>query len=78
MARYIARRLLLMVLVIVGMSVITFALSRLVPGNPARLLAGPHARPLDECQLLVTATTPEVWAEIVARARPLAARAGER
>ena len=44
MARYIARRLLLMVLVIVGMSVITFALSRLVPGNPARLLAGPHAR----------------------------------
>ena len=27
-----------------GMSVITFALSRMVPGNPARLLAGPHAR----------------------------------
>src|SRR6476646_5559983 len=44
MARYIARRLLLMLLVIVGMSVITFSLSRLVPSNPARLLAGPHAR----------------------------------
>lgn len=44
MARYIGRRLLLMVLVIVGMSIITFSLSRLVPGNPARLLAGPHAR----------------------------------
>jgi peptide/nickel transport system permease protein len=44
MARYIARRLLLMLLVIVGMSVITFSLSRVVPGNPARLLAGPHAR----------------------------------
>ena len=44
MARYIARRLLLMLLVIFGMSVITFSLSRIVPGNPARLLAGPHAR----------------------------------
>lgn len=44
MARFIVRRLLLMVLVLFGMSVITFALSRLVPGNPARLLAGPHAR----------------------------------
>ncbi|MGI9255167.1 MAG: ABC transporter permease [Thermomicrobiales bacterium] len=44
MARYLVRRLLLTVLVIVGVSTITFALSRLVPGNPARLLAGPHAR----------------------------------
>jgi peptide/nickel transport system permease protein len=44
MARYIARRLLLMLLVIAGMSIITFSLSRLVPGNPARLLAGPQAR----------------------------------
>ena len=44
MARYIARRLLPMLLVIFGMSVITFTMSRLVPGNPARLLAGPHAR----------------------------------
>ena len=45
MVRYIARRLVLMLLVIAGMSIITFSLSRLVPGNPARLLAGPHARP---------------------------------
>lgn len=44
MARFIVRRLLLMVLVLLGMSIITFALSRVVPGNPARLLAGPHAR----------------------------------
>jgi peptide/nickel transport system permease protein len=43
MVRFIARRLLLMVVVIAGMSVITFSLSRLVPGNPARLLAGPRA-----------------------------------
>ena len=44
MARYIVRRLLLMLLVLFGMSVITFALSRMVPGDPARLLAGPRAR----------------------------------
>ena len=44
MLRYIARRLLLMILVVLGMSMITFALTRVVPGNPARLLAGPHAR----------------------------------
>lgn len=44
MARYIARRIALMVVVVVGMSVITFVLTRVVPGNPARLLAGPHAR----------------------------------
>lgn len=44
MARYIVRRLLLMILVLLGMSIMTFALSRVVPGNPARLLAGPHAR----------------------------------
>src|SRR5262249_52998921 len=43
MARYILRRLLLMVIVLLGMSVITFALTHMVPGNPARLLAGPHA-----------------------------------
>ena len=44
MFRFIARRLLLMLLVLFGISVITFALSRLVPGDPARLLAGPRAR----------------------------------
>src|SRR5690242_6206376 len=33
-----------MLLVVFGMSVITFALTHVVPGNPARLLAGPHAR----------------------------------
>ena len=43
MARYILRRLLLMVVVLLGMSVITFALTHIVPGNPARLLAGQHA-----------------------------------
>ncbi len=44
MVRYIIRRLMLLVIVIVGMSVITFSLTHLVPGNPARLLAGTHAK----------------------------------
>ena len=44
MVRYIIRRLTLLVIVIVGMSVITFSLTHLVPGNPARLLAGTHAK----------------------------------
>jgi peptide/nickel transport system permease protein len=43
MARYILRRLFLMVIVLLGMSVITFSLTHIVPGNPARLLAGQHA-----------------------------------
>ncbi len=43
MARYVVRRLLLLVVVVAGMSLITFSLTHLVPGNPARLLAGPHA-----------------------------------
>ena len=44
MARYIVRRLILMLVVLLGISLITVSLSRIVPGNPARLLAGPHAR----------------------------------
>ena len=41
--RYILRRLLLIVPVIVGISLLTFALSHIVPGDPARLAAGPQA-----------------------------------
>jgi peptide/nickel transport system permease protein len=48
---YIGRRLVLLVVVVAGMSVITFSLTHLVPGNPARLLAGPHAS-LAEVQAL--------------------------
>jgi peptide/nickel transport system permease protein len=43
MGRFILRRLLLMVAVLAGMSVITFCLTHVVPGDPARLLAGQHA-----------------------------------
>jgi ABC-type dipeptide/oligopeptide/nickel transport system permease component len=43
MIRMIARRLGLMVVVLAGISVIAFVLTHVIPGNPARLLAGPHA-----------------------------------
>ena len=41
--RYILRRLLLIVPVIIGITMLTFALSHIVPGDPARLAAGPQA-----------------------------------
>ena len=43
MIRFILRRMLLMVVVLLGISVMTFTLTHVVPGNPARLLAGQHA-----------------------------------
>ena len=43
MIRFICRRLVFLVFVLLGISVITFALTHLVPGDPARLMAGQHA-----------------------------------
>lgn len=43
MAYYFLRRLLLGVLVLVGLSMITFLLARVAPGNPAALWVGPRA-----------------------------------
>ncbi|MCA1599094.1 MAG: glutathione ABC transporter permease GsiC, partial [Chloroflexi bacterium] len=43
MLRFLIRRLLLMVLVLVGVSLITYGLTYLMPGDPARRLAGPGA-----------------------------------
>jgi peptide/nickel transport system permease protein len=40
---YILRRLLLMIPVLFGLSVLTFTMSHLLPGDPARLAAGPRA-----------------------------------
>jgi ABC-type dipeptide/oligopeptide/nickel transport system permease component len=40
---FILKRLLFLVFVLFGISVITFALTHLVPGDPARLMAGQHA-----------------------------------
>jgi len=41
--RYVVRRLLLAVIVLLGVTFLTFAVSQLIPGDPARLAAGPHA-----------------------------------
>jgi peptide/nickel transport system permease protein len=43
LVRLIIRRLLFLVLVLFGLSVVTFSLSHVVPGDPARLMAGPRA-----------------------------------
>ena len=43
MGIYIARRLLLAVGVIIGVSIITFILAYLVPADPARVYAGSNA-----------------------------------
>lgn len=42
---YIVRRLLLAVLVLVGVSIVTFGIARLVPSNPAAKWVGPRAKP---------------------------------
>jgi peptide/nickel transport system permease protein len=43
MAGYILRRLLLVIPTLIGVSILTFVLSRIVPGDPARLAAGAQA-----------------------------------
>ena len=43
MQRYLIQRLLLVVLVLLGVSVLVFAVTRLTPGDPARVLLGPRA-----------------------------------
>ena len=43
MGRLIVRRLVFMAFVLWGVTLITFFLSRVAPGDPARLIAGPHA-----------------------------------
>jgi peptide/nickel transport system permease protein len=48
---YVIRRLLLMIPVLFGLSIVTFVVSHMVPGNPVKLAAGPQARP-EEIQRL--------------------------
>lgn len=45
MTRYIIRRLLITLPVLLGVTVIVFALIRLTPGDPAVMIAGPGANP---------------------------------
>jgi peptide/nickel transport system permease protein len=42
-ARLLLRRVISLPFVLIGMSVVTFAVTHIVPGDPARLQAGPHA-----------------------------------
>ncbi len=42
-ARLIIRRMFFLILVLFGLSLITFALSHMVPADPARMIAGPRA-----------------------------------
>ena len=41
--RLLLRRLISLPVVLLGMTVVTFAVTHIVPGDPARLQAGPHA-----------------------------------
>jgi len=43
--RFLAKRLALLVLVLLGATMITFVVSHMVPSNPARMWAGPRASP---------------------------------
>ena len=43
MLRYILKRLVQGIFVLLGVSIVIFALSRIIPGDPARLALGQHA-----------------------------------
>ena len=43
MTRYVLRRLLLLVPVLLGISIVTFGMLRLIPGDPAQIMLGEHA-----------------------------------
>jgi peptide/nickel transport system permease protein len=47
MLTYIVRRLILIVVVLFGLSVLTFAITRVIPADPVRLAAGPRASDKD-------------------------------
>ncbi|MDY3992133.1 ABC transporter permease subunit [Evtepia sp.] len=46
MLKYIGKRLLISVFVIFGLSIVIFVISRVVPGDPARLALGARATPV--------------------------------
>src|SRR5436305_3792326 len=43
MTSFIVRRVVLLIPVLFGVSILTFVISHIVPADPARLIAGPHA-----------------------------------
>jgi ABC-type dipeptide/oligopeptide/nickel transport system permease component len=50
-SRYLLRRLIGLVVVLIGLSVVIFVVARLVPGDPARIALGPLATPEQVAQL---------------------------
>jgi peptide/nickel transport system permease protein len=53
MLRYLLRRLVLLVPVLIGLSLLTFGIARLLPGDPVQLAAGPQASAAEIEQLRV-------------------------
>ena len=43
--RFIFQKLIYLILVFIGVSIVTFCISHVIPGDPARMLVGPHASP---------------------------------
>ena len=43
MLSYIVRRILLVILVLIGLSILTFVITRIIPADPVKLAAGPRA-----------------------------------
>ena len=41
--KFLGNKLLHLFLVFLGVSIVTFAISHVIPGDPARTLVGPHA-----------------------------------
>ncbi len=71
MTQYIARRLLILPVVLLGVSVLVFLVLHLVPGNPAQVIAGPDAPPETvqaiERELGLDRPLPEQYARYLAR-----------
>src|SRR6478735_9516470 len=51
MVSYLIRRLLWMIVVIFGVSIVVFSLIHITPGDPARIMLGPSGRPEDVAKL---------------------------
>ncbi len=47
MGQYIARRLLSLIPVLIGVSIVVFSLIRMIPGDPVTVMLGERARPQD-------------------------------
>src|SRR5262245_27628720 len=51
MARFLARRLLLAVPILLGVSIVVFITIKLIPGDPVSTLLGPNATPQSRAEL---------------------------